>query len=177
MSTDLLDPEVLFAEDHGACCDCCAGYCPQYDAGEADGWPTIWVLEANGVEYVSDRYFMVRQDAVAPLPEKVMENAQRLAMSPQFAVVPVKKPKRVAGPQSANFLDRLDRSGLTMHAGDEKIVHLYRGPQHVGWLTLAKGRLVCDPADLPLVRRLADDVGLTIPEAHAALRIARGGES
>ena len=175
----LIDPLVLWADEHGQCCDCCAGYCPRFEGGglEDDLYDMV-VLDLDGTGYVGNRYILVRSDRVGPIPEQALKAAARPITIPEWATVPDKMPAEFTEHQSANILDRVDRAGLTVHAGDDKIVHLYQGQQHVGWTTLlspGKRALACDPADLDLVRRIAIATDIALPAAEKALRLARGG--
>lgn len=176
MTAPLLDPELLFTYDShpGACCSCCAGYCPRWEGDTAEPeWidPRVRMV-IDGAEYYGTRIILIRGDALKPLPESftagMMEPRPSLAWK-----VPDHKPPPSKRTHVVRILDILDRAGLTWNDANDQAVHLYAGDEHVGWASYARPGAGCPPEDLPWVRRLAKETGLDLEDAHKALTVAR----
>ena len=179
MSAILINPAILFAEpDHGDCCDCCAGYCPKWEADSGDGYDDMLVsLEVGDVEYLGTRVCMIRRDVLADLPEKVSERVVTATkVDSTWAVVPASRPALSKSPQAAELLDRLDSATITRHVG-EGVVHLYVGDTHVGWCKWSTAKAGIQSEDLPMVRRIASECGITLNTAAVALHLSQVGAS
>lgn len=159
---------VLFAAEHGFCCACCDDYCPLEDVQGVE-WPVLVRLTVAGVAYVSDRVIMVREDLLES-GDAVIIHAT--AQDPSWATIPARQPAatRRGSMPSAHVLDRLERAALTLHAGDERVSHLYLDGQHAGWTMRAKDGWQCDAADLQLIREVAIAARITLTEADKAVR-------
>jgi hypothetical protein len=178
MSEPLLDPKVLFGDaEHGACCGCCEGFCPEEDDPHSDGFEMLFSITVAGIEYLGTNKIQIRCDALAPLPEKVADRiAYPKVSQPWMVQPPAQRPPLDTRPQSARMLDRLDRSGITRHVGAD-VVHLYLGDQHVGWCNWSRHASAIVDDDLQLVRTLADATGLTLPFAAVALHTVRAASA
>lgn len=176
---DLIDPVTLFANEHeGGCCECCDGYCPRDEVDTGPDWPQLLlVTDSRGVEYVGTVYVIVRRDLLDPehLTPGLLEEAHQVTTAPPWMRIPATRPPAADLPMTARLLDRIDRAGLTRHAGDA-ITHLYDGDQHAGYTRHAKspaGPTAITAADLPLLRRIADVTGIGISDAALAIHHIR----
>lgn len=177
---DLIPASVLFAEDdHGWCCDCCEGYCPMPENDPTKlvwQWPLV-TATIQGVDYVGSRFVIVRADVVEGFPE---ENVSRVTDNDRFdtwAVIPAGLHYLTGRSHSASTTDRLDRAGLASRDYGTDVSHLFLDERHVGWTkfsTDAGAAIAIAPDDLPLLRKLADVVGLDLNRAARALNLVRG---
>ena len=170
---DLIDPAIMFADEHeGDCCSCCKGYCVLAEA-PAPWFKTLRSLTVAGAECLTDGYALIRSDALGPLPE----GTSVLPMpdvDPDWATIPDIAPKLSTHRQSPWMLDRLDRAGLACHdSGDEKVVHLYHDGEHVGWVTHAREGRGVTVDELPTIRTLAQEIGVSVDRAARALEFIR----
>lgn len=153
----LVDARILFADPlrhPGRCCDCCGGYCPRSEISEDEySWRRVWEATIDGVLCLTDRYSMVRRDAL------------------------VQVPSLFRGRMSATHMDRLDRAGLTARVGTNTVCHLYlvESDVHVGWTSVAASGGITR-RDLTVVRAIAEETGLGVGAAAKALHIAKGGD-
>jgi len=171
MTATLIDPAVLFLNDHeGSCCDCCAGYCP-IENSDPSWWESIYQF---GAEYIGDPRLIVRSDALLPLPSQVEPAEIPMSWSLDgrtWATAPDDLPPLSTRGQSPRNLDRIDRAGLTLRDGEE-VVHLYLGDRHVGWTMWAReGGVMLD--ELPLLREVASAGGIPINQASEVLNVVQ----
>jgi hypothetical protein len=176
--TDLINTRTLFlgADDRHTCCSCCAGYCPRDDMApaETDEWPELFRVEVAGVAYLTDRYVAVRADLCGPVPEGVPVGplkAQKDAVSKGY-VVPEVQPPVTESRITALMWDRVDRATLTVHgesADGLRVLHLYLGDRHVGWVMTANEGSGITRHRLSEVRRVAQAAGITLRQAEKAV--------
>jgi len=175
----LIDPAILFANEPGCpggCCDCCDAYCP----AEQDGPEIQWVgplvrIVVDGVEYLGNRLHLVRSDILAPFPQ----DAGTLHIAKErfpWAVVPETMPPTCQRPSTAYNTDQVARAGLEKRGlFSGHMTHLYRDAEHVGWSTTSKpdNPAAITQDDLPLVRDIAHEAGLSLNAAAVALNTIR----
>jgi hypothetical protein len=166
----------------GSCCDCCNGYCPSGDIpGQLDELHggQVYPVTVDGVEYATDRYRAIRKDLVGPLEPPTWAVGPRVTDTTRAGlIVPDVQPPVSRADQSMDMLDRLAQiEGLTVHEGQGPALNLYVGSEHVGWCGLRKWQQgAASNEDYPLVRRIADAIGVSLDRAETALFVARGGE-
>lgn len=172
-----IDARILLAspaEHEGDCCECCEGYCPKYESpgGKLEWDQFLFALHLDGVEYVTNRFVIVRAEALEGLPDG--GEVQPFPGDPgvlrdQLPAVPDERPAPSKSPMSVPMLDRFDRLGLDYCGTGEKVVHLYAGDQHIGWTTIAtKGP---NRDDFRLIRAFASEFRCGASDAAAAIRI------
>jgi hypothetical protein len=177
MTTILLPREAFGTErDHGACCACCDDLtaCP---GDQPEDRVLRRFRSLNDHAYLTDNRVAFLEDRVLELP-KSWQVIDTNAVEPKVALyVPTTRPSTPTRWPTASTLDRLDRLGVEIRSdntGDtEQLLHLYLDVDHIGWAMSARFN-PCDPADLPLIRRLME-LGLSPDKAHRALIQIRDG--
>lgn len=170
---------ALFAEPAihaGSCCECCEGYCvlSYLDEDEVHWDSFLLTLDVGGVEYVTNRYVVVRRDMLDGIPEEAGVrpfSGDVGALVEQLPPVPSERPTLSSALMSPLMLDRFDRAGLDYCGEGEKVVHLYAGDRHAGWTTVALSGGI-SREQLPAIREFAERFGCSVTASHKALKIA-----
>jgi len=182
MNTPLIDTNILFTggDDTHACCSCCEGYCPRDEGDVSDEWLGMYRLDIDGVAYLTDRYVAVRADACQPVPAGVPVTptpAQKDTKGKGF-IVPETRPGVTSSQITAWMWDRIDRAGLSVRGdivGGLRVLHLYLGEGHVGWVMTATEGAGITLGELAAVRRVAAAAGISLHAADLAMRAVREG--
>ena len=135
--TDNPTRDTVFGETYhdGQCCYCCAGYCPAGDVDEPQ--QEMFELTVNGIEYYTDRYLAIRTDVFA----KPIAGLSSLRPKPVEWPIPDTKPEPSKAALNANYIGRFRTLGWDVRQGyDENRQHVYRGDEHIGWLTVMAPR-------------------------------------
>lgn len=184
MDTPLIDTAALFAESEEAhvCCSCCEGYCPMTDSPQDAEWPWMHRIEVAGVAYLTDRYVAVRADLCQPVPGTVEVRDIPTVQDPAAKgfTVPEAQPPATEARLTAPMWDRIDRAALTVHGepvDGKRVLNLYLGDQHVGWVMTANAGAGVKRGGLEMARRIAAEARTTLRIAEKAMGVALGTES
>lgn len=163
-----IDATVLFEREPCRCCDCCEGYCPDWDV--ADRWEHLYAFSTGGFDYLGTNRIMMRRDLLVGLPDDPRATDLPTAVNLAWAVVPDEKPARFDGHLSPLFWDIFDRAGLVCHeSADPKMIHLYASGHHVGWTTRALPGKGIEEGRLALVRQISHELHLSVNDAATTL--------
>ena len=189
MSAALIDPVALFGVDPHPedCCACCDEFCVGAEGKLLNGpriEGPIYRIRVRGVEYLTDKRVAVRADMVSPLPA---DKAPLVTIDVDVSTwpeVPAERPPASEALCRPKLMDRLDRAGLTRHGDTAGAAGLYLGDTHVGWAaSLATGRtnggdpILWTSGDLPLIRGIANDLGISLDVAAAAIQMVRRADT
>lgn len=141
---DALAPVALFGRNPGladhVCCSCCDGYCHlgELDQEDFESTMALWRVTSGGVEFITDRYLIVRADLV-DIEHKhtnLAEGDVQTLHDAAFHEPPAEKPGVSSALFQARYVDLLDKVGITIADGGDphQAQPLYRGDEHVGWL-------------------------------------------
>jgi hypothetical protein len=180
MSEPLFDLETVFATSapHTICCECCEGYCPLGDGDESDEWRSrLWTYDLNGVEYLTDRFLMIRRDLIGDASE--LPDDLRCGPDVPWMSVPDAMPPLSAGAQGPYVLDLCEQQRITRHEHDTThgVTHLYRGDMHIGWTTIASKPPFITEDDLPTIKALARALQLDLGRAARAYALSHDPSS
>ena len=125
---------------HGRCCQCCNGYCPEFDSPQTPTPPNLYRLGP----YLSDKYVAVLADLIDP--DSIGEPSTFPA--PAAWTIPDVEPPAATALFVPSRAARLIALGLDIR-GDGKPAHLYLNGTHVGYLMPAeRGRTIGEIPDL-----------------------------
>ena len=167
-----IDATILFQREPCRCCDCCEGYCPEWDM--TDRWEHLYAFSVGGSDYLGTNRIMIRRDLLTGLPDDPRATDLPTTVNLAWAVVPDREPPLFAGHMSPVFWDIFERAGLVLReSADAKMVHLYAAGHHVGWTTQAHPGKGIEAGQLGLVRQVAHELRLGINDAATTLDTVR----
>lgn len=158
------------ADAHRQCCQCCNGYCPAQENEDELLPEQLWRMVIGGVDYITDRYVMLRADLIAmqgdPLLIDILLDWEAPAIKPGPSTQPL-EPSRMC---------RMITLGIEICEGGPGVRQpLYLSEEHIGWVMVARptGRYSAfTVGDREELARIATDLPV-IENAHPWTTAAR----